>query len=80
MKKLLIGSLLFLTACGAYQYKKVAIYCPSAPTIEIDSVYSIAMYKTAVYVDYRKNGELYTIANSPSCTVRALYVYPTDSK
>lgn len=76
MKKLLIGSLLFLTACGPNHYTDVIVYCPNSPDLKIDSAYGVYRFETSVHVYYEQNGEDYASVNSPSCTVRTVKVHP----
>lgn len=75
MKTLLIGSLLFLTACGPEQYTDVIVYCPNAPELKIDSTYGVNRFEYGVNVFYKKNGQVRAITNSPSCTIRTVKVY-----
>lgn len=68
-----------LVSCAETRYRKVAIYCPSAPDREVDSVTHVFRHRDEIIVSYEINGERYGAIESPSCTVRTLEVYPNGN-
>lgn len=64
-----------LVSCAETRYRKVAVYCPSAPERVVDSVTHVFRSRYEISVSYEADGERYGTIESPSCTIRTLEVY-----